>query len=89
MARLIDADAFLTHWNKEYRHRFPCDMYKTAIANFPTADAVPMVHGRWIRQQWGEEDCEHFFVCSECGERRCFENNYCSNCGAKMNPEVE
>ena len=38
--RLIDANAFLEHWNKEYRHRFPCEMYKIAIANFPTVDAV-------------------------------------------------
>ena len=41
--RLIDANAFLEHWNKEYRHRFPCDMYKVAIANFPTVDAVEVV----------------------------------------------
>ena len=41
--RLIDANEFIEHWNKEYRHLYPCDMYKVAIANFPTVDAVEVV----------------------------------------------
>lgn len=42
--RLIDANAFLEHWNKHYRHLYPSDMYKVAVANFPTeVDAVEVV----------------------------------------------
>ncbi len=77
--RLIDADAFLEHWNKEYRHQYANDMFKVAIANFPTVDAVEVVHGRWIfRKNWD------YFVCSKCSCESSNYSNYCPNCGAKM-----
>ena len=53
------------------------------VDEVPAADAAPVVHGHWIRQD------ESFtrFKCSnpECGIENCsgFEN-YCPNCGAKM-----
>ena len=74
MARLIDADAFLEHWNKEYRHRFPCDMYKTAIANFPTVDAAPVVRCK---------DCKFIHDKGYCtlvtGMTRIKPDDYCSH----------
>ena len=84
--RLIDANAFLEHWNKEYRHRFPCDMYKVAIANFPTVDAAPVVHGRWEKTEY-----YGWIRCDKCKDVYIEEGylgngkwNYCPNCGAKM-----
>ena len=78
--RLIDANAFLEHWNKEYRHQYANDMFKVAIANFPTVDAVEVVHGRWL------QDEPATVYCSECNYRANAYNNtpYCPNCGAKM-----
>lgn len=53
----------------------------SCIESIPAADVVPVVHGKWIRQD------ESFtrFKCSKCGIENCsgFEN-YCPNCGAKM-----
>ena len=81
--RLIDANAFLEHWNKEYRHQYANDMFKIAIANFPTVDAVEVVHGRWHKPT----PCSQEF-CINCGLTP--KTNfgwlppYCPNCGAKM-----
>lgn len=47
------------------------------IMRFPTIEAEPVRHGRWI---WKG----HYLVCSECGEEN-DRKNYCPNCGAKMN----
>ena len=62
------------------------------IADTPTVDAAPLVHGRWIQTDkadivWRE--------CSVCGDRRIStwfgKNvkafNYCPKCGAKMDAE--
>ena len=78
--RLIDANAFLEHWNKEYRHRFPCDMYKVAIANFPTVDAVEVVHANWENVQNGKG------CCSNCHRLDGIDPlaTHCRYCGAKM-----
>ena len=62
---------------------------RNTISNFPTADVVPMRHGRWIGiPLCGSDDCE----CSECGNwcnihvNLCGEpiQKYCPYCGAKM-----
>lgn len=91
--RLIDANAFLEHWNKEYRHQHANDMFKIAIANFPAVDAVEVVHGEWDEG-----------VCTNCSfDIRCLTDgesdleqwvwkegfNYCPNCGADMRGETE
>ena len=57
----------------------------------PRADAVEVVHGRWI--ELGSDDTDDFrWKCSNCNEVR-FEypgrDNYCPNCGAKMDEKVE
>lgn len=50
--RLIDADAFIKHWNSEWRHLHPDDCYLVALANFPTIDAVPVVRCKDCKN-WG------------------------------------
>lgn len=64
--RLIDANAFLEHWNKEYRHQYANDMFKIAIANFPTVDAVEVVRCK---------DCKHCRLASW-GERYCIRDKF-------------
>ena len=56
------------------------------IAALPTADVVPVVHGRWI-EKTVPEGCR-YFECSNCGahENRhtAIKGYYCWRCGAKM-----
>ena len=54
------------------------------IANAPTIEAVPVVHGEWI-----EFDIDYGgiptvgYQCSECGQSNGFITDFCPNCGAK------
>ncbi len=65
------------------------------LENAPAADAAPVVHGRWIRDndsfQIDDYYCCYFdHKCSECGEivsDRYGLPNYCPNCGARMDLE--
>jgi hypothetical protein len=52
----------------------------------PRADAVEVVHGRWIEYQ-----IPHIMCCSECdwGTGVQSDFRYCPNCGAKMEERVE
>lgn len=74
--RLIDKDALIKlcdspHW---------C-VWMSEIEDFPTVDAVEVVHGSWIdaREYCGD------YMCSNCdalyGTNKF---NYCPNCGTKM-----
>ena len=76
--RPIDADALMP--NAERKGRYDVvNAYQ--IANAPTIDAVPVVHGYW-RDEWFDHKLK--IVCSICG---CFADkwtDYCPNCGAKM-----
>ena len=67
-----------------------------AVRDVPTADVVPVVHGKWIRPHWKNSDycCD----CSECdGEAMHREYQWnkkgiypiCPNCGAKMDGDAE
>ena len=61
---------------------------KRAIADMPTADVAPMVHGRWKVIEGTIENA----VCSNCG--RHFQSYYeayhfCPNCGATMDGGAE
>ncbi len=62
---------------------------KRLLAEIPTADVAPVVHGRWepcfdenCRCRWG------FGKCSNCGQEyyahAINHYKYCPNCGAKM-----
>ena len=63
-------------------------LVRSIIYRTPTADVVPVVHGRWIR-----EDNSLGWVCSRCG--RGVNTNpegidlYCYHCGAKMDEKVD
>ena len=55
--------------------------FKHIIADFPAADVVPVVHGRWIASH------DEFCACSICKYPVYVgwnQTNYCPNCGAKM-----
>ena len=57
-------------------------MNGVAIINqFPTVDAVEVVHGRWMQARYTEAP---LYICSECDKTEYKEHNYCPNCGAKM-----
>ena len=90
MPRLIDADAIEYVQNEngcqdDYAFRYD-------INEMPTIDAVPVVHGEWIRT---DDNICYAHICSVCRKHvrvciglRCHdcdtEANYCPNCGAKM-----
>ena len=71
-------------WNEVYK----------ALNELPTVDAVPVVHGRWIKMTGMMPPEYHgHYECSECqwhmkGLRNSWtreeELSYCPNCGAKM-----
>lgn len=55
------------------------------IVEIPSADVVPVVHGRWVMK---ETMIRSLFAknayCSECLEETGYASNYCPNCGAHM-----
>ena len=80
--RLIDADALKAEL---LRLNFSPAIVMAAIDRMPTVDAVPVVHGRWMK----DGDC---VVCSECGEEHAWDEyraTYCEDCGAKMDGGVD
>lgn len=65
------------------------------LTALPTVDAVPVVHGRWIRKDyWSQgvgmgERYGYYYSCSKCGNLVCGGYNecgkkYCDECGARM-----
>lgn len=82
MPEYIERDAFLDYMKGTSRYF----NVKFDIENFPAADAVPVVHGRWL-------DNEDYMFCSICGIQWNYCDNdtetfnYCPNCGAKMDGE--
>lgn len=95
--RLIDADALFRHKVSGEIGNLSGDFVPGfAIDRSPTIDAVPVVHGRWVRAA-GKSN---IWYCSVCGDkinykqnRRTYnipkvpveqKNKFCRNCGAKM-----
>ena len=61
------------------------------VADAPTVDAVPVVHGRWIM----DYDCGSIVLqCSICDEQYWIADesekkpNYCPNCGSRMDGNI-
>ena len=85
MGRYIDADALIQLGLQDGAYEY---VSVQEIAEFPTADVAPMVHGKWKNG-----DC----ICPVCGEDKFkgldadiwsdWKPNYCPNCGAKMDGE--
>ena len=68
------------------RHTGLADCIASEIADIPTADVAPVVHGRWIASH------DEFCACSICKYPVYVgwnQTNYCPNCGANMNLEEE
>lgn len=71
----------------------------TVLSDAPAADAVPVVHGEWIKRN--KYDMESRLYCSACKQEYDYIDGiyyivsgselpfYCPNCGAKMNGEVD
>ena len=103
MSRLIDADALREQlvWCMEQAGRFDTywDDVIERLDSIPTADAVPVVHGRWTEQHVDyASDCAideiQTLKCSVCGLYHTTpymyyvtHYKYCPNCGAKMDLE--
>lgn len=89
--RLIDADTLYDKAEERYKcasapYRKIYRGFVDDVADAPTVDAAPVVHGRWethlLPLAW---------KCSVCGFNNSFRSgrtteylNYCPNCGAKM-----
>ena len=97
--RLIDAMHLVTKISRRVRGMsIPQDIYDgvlECIADAPTIDAVPVVHGRWDKRKddelvgydtRGNIQCRnvHSYYCTKCGQNASVKSNYCPNCGAKM-----
>lgn len=57
----------------------------------PTADVVPVVHGKWLSASH-DDQYEGEYYCSVCNAEEFFPNNsplapFCWHCGAKMDEE--
>ena len=88
--RLIDADALEKEFchGCQYEHNKYANCIDCAVANAPTVDAVPVVHGYW--ETIFSVDCVTYkYKCSNCGHyvRIGSDRNFCPNCGARMDGE--
>ena len=99
MPELIDKDYIknmLLAWGKELSENpnaesdIQIDMIRqfyNSVSDFPTIDAEPVRHGRWIFV--GEETMHDGWTyrkhkCSECDFVTVEAKNFCQNCGADM-----
>ena len=59
------------------------------IGQYPTVDAVPVVHGKWIYPDYYGEEFSNTMICSEC-DFECLRDvfDYCPECGAKMDGDL-
>lgn len=95
--RLIDANALAEEFvggecMKSMAEAIADKRFVKAIRQAPTIDAVPVVHGRWVKPHgMMPPEYHHRHVCSVCHEYALHEfsgrelwSYYCPNCGAKM-----
>lgn len=84
--RLINADQFILAIMDASLSSVDEDTILDLVDSVPTADVVPVVHGRWIEKTFPEG--RRYFECSNCGahENRhtAIKGYYCWRCGAKM-----
>lgn len=64
------------------------DAVYDSLQAIPTVDAVPVVHGRWIRLKNEKGKLFPWYQCSKCGCSPAYWENelppYCHCCGANM-----
>ena len=94
--RLIDADNLernIMSMPDDDIDEDSCYNVINVIDREPTIDAVPVVHGEWVKEPMTFEkfynDPYVSANCSICGTRSRERGNYCHNCGAKMKGEQE
>ena len=76
----------MSEWQKGYRAGLLQAFEE--VKRFPTLDAVEVVHGHWIAQEYEDEFLEYVEqICSNCGCPHSAESNFCSYCGAKMDDD--
>ena len=91
--RLIDAKPLMQNgWHLVQTGESNRFIQSMSLADIPTVDAKPVVHGRWIPLEYdGFADGNpvlDLWECSECQEEHSGDEDtltpYCPNCGAKM-----
>lgn len=104
--RLIDADSLMEKLTKKkagpatirYTEGFNDALmrFRSMLHSEATVDAAPVVHGRWVDQEWDYQWQSMIATCSHCltrGEvrvrteyegKKVIDSPCCPNCGAKM-----
>ena len=87
--RKVDASDWLKQYGQDVLHgkyKFSLMYIWKNIIDLPSADVVPVVHGKWMKEDRGH--VEYCAVCDQCGfdwmwsDRGYFK--FCPNCGARM-----
>ena len=88
---LIDRDRLLTERMKSKYYHLPNGDIAVPLIDIehaPVVDAVPVVHGHWIKFGVSDKDGNHQYRCSVCEcediHSPLVKVNYCWNCGARM-----
>ncbi len=77
MNDLISRKALIAEYDRV--HIGPPGGARKLMEDAPTVDAVPVVHGRWVKAKDG------YTRCSACNSRgTAVKAHYCHHCGAKM-----
>jgi hypothetical protein len=101
--RLINANEARVVAQRIYSDPVLVHVILNTLKNTPTADAAPVVHGRW---EWYTDRCEDLFLgcdeaygwrCSQCKVALDAEDDpevmptfrYCPNCGTKMDGDLK
>ena len=82
MAEYIRRDAAIAE--AEYDGNFVLVVPVKKIRNLPSADVIPVRHGRWMCV---DTDTEQFFLCNRCKKKEYWESDYCPSCGCRMDLE--
>ena len=101
MPRLTDADELLSEFLRRYTERekigklvfVACEIkqdFADMLQEFPTIEAEPEKHGRWVDIYGGKYD-NHLYECSECKGKALYYyaagqllSDYCPHCGARI-----
>jgi len=83
--RLIDADELMNFCNNLRDKTIDAN----DIARFPTVDAVPVRHGRWVKGELAPDSWQFCSICRFPKAVRRAQWYYCPSCGAKMDEGEE
>ena len=89
--RLIDSEKLIEYCNNQKVKTIDAN----DIARFPTIDAAPVKHGKWVENKYGYitcSNCDSFPLEAMTGSLATihyepYESEYCPHCGAKMDLE--